>query len=460
MVRSLPKRNNPLVLPDQSPSCKLKLHHSIFRILGSKIALDASTRRRYEELLALRRLGKTNLAVKPTQIGTSNATKPENLGPFEYAHLRAKLPKDLKGSEIFASHAPQQHPETYFLMRRSKDGYVSATGMFKIAFPWAKLEEEKAEREYLKTREGTSEDEIAGNIWVSPLLALELAKEYQMYDWVRALLDPTEIPQTPKKQITPPPKFELPPIEAPTQLSAPSQRTRRGRSASPSKRATLSPRKPRKTRAAKEASVEEASAASASLQNALDMTASNADAGSANGTVESSVEEHVEEKVVTVTGDTTKPASRKKVAAIPEENEVGEEKVKVDVKTTADTVDDVRTTQTTISVEMPVSLPEAPSAEDTEKMIAKAKEMVAEAIKVQTTEGEQPEASSPKGAKKRKTDMLSEDEEDEETRAASALRAKRAKVLEEKLKRERVRNRALVGVTAVFALAASIPYFF
>jgi hypothetical protein len=327
--------------------------------------------------------------------------------------------------------------------------------MFKIAFPWAKLEEEKAEREYLKTREGTSEDEIAGNIWVSPLLALELAKEYQMYDWVRALLDPAEIPQTPKKQITPPPKFELPPIEAPTQLSAPSQRTRRGRSASPSKRATTSPRKPRKTRAAKEASAEEASAASASLQDALDMTASTADAGSANGTVEPSVEEYVEEKVVT-----TKPTLRKRVAAIPEEDEAEEEKVKIDVKTTADTVDDVRTTQTTISVEMPVSLPEAPSAEDTEKMIAKAKEMVEEAIKVQATEGEQPEASSPKGAKKRKTDVLSEDEEDDETRAASALRAKRAKVLEEKLKRERVRNRALVGVTAVFALAASIPYFF
>ncbi|KAF7158245.1 hypothetical protein CNMCM5623_003014 [Aspergillus felis] len=424
MVRSLPKRNNPFVLPDQSPSWRTD-----------------------EELLALRRLGKTNLAVKPTQIGTSNATKPENLGPFEYAHLRAKLPKDLKGSEIFASHAPQQHPETYFLMRRSKDGFVSATGMFKIAFPWAKLEEEKAEREYLKTREGTSEDEIAGNIWVSPLLALELAKEYQMYDWVRALLDPTEIPQTPKKQITPPPKFELPPIEAPTQLSAPSQRTRRGRSASPSKRATTSPRKPRKTRAAKEASAEEASAASASLQNALDMTASTADAGSANGTVEPSVEEYVEEK------GATKPTLRKRVAAIREEDEGEEEKVKVDIKTTADTVDDVRTTQTTISVEMPVSLPEAPSAEDTEKMIAKAKEMVEEAIKVQATEGEQPEASSPKGAKKRKTDVLSEDEEDDETRAASALRAKRAKVLEEKLKRERVRNRALVGVTAVFALA-------
>lgn len=71
-----------------------------------------------EELLARRRLGKTNLAVKPAQIGTSNATKPENLGVFEYAHLRAPLPKDLKGSEIFPSHTPAQHPETYFLMVR------------------------------------------------------------------------------------------------------------------------------------------------------------------------------------------------------------------------------------------------------------------------------------------------------------------------------------------------------
>lgn len=69
-----------------------------------------------EELLARRRLGKTNLAVKANQVGTSNATKPENLGPFEYAHLRAPLPKDLKGSGIFSSDASPQHPETYFMM--------------------------------------------------------------------------------------------------------------------------------------------------------------------------------------------------------------------------------------------------------------------------------------------------------------------------------------------------------
>ncbi|KAL4887565.1 transcription regulator HTH, apses-type DNA-binding domain-containing protein [Aspergillus karnatakaensis] len=426
MVRTLPKKNNPLVLADAAPV--------------------------YEELLTRRRLGKTNLAVKPTQVGTSNATKPENLGPFEYAHLRAPLPKDLKGSEIFPSHSPQQHPETYFLMRRSKDGYVSATGMFKIAFPWAKLDEERSEREYLKTRDETSEDEIAGNVWISPVLALELASEYKMYDWVRALLDPADIVQSPssaKKQITPPPKFDLPSIRAPEALQ-PASRSRSLRSASPSKKAGT-PRKPRQTRAQKEASAAATSAANATLQSALDDTVSNAD-GEVNGDVLPSVEEtkeELEEEVTTVVETKATPQSRKRI-----QRDDLEDLVKVDIKSTAAEGEDVQTAQTTISVEMPVSLPVAPSAEETQAMIAKAKEMVQEAVKLQ----EEP-AESSAAAKKRKTEEaeLSDEEEDEE---AKTLRTKRAKVLEEKLKRERVRNRALVGVTAAFALAASIPYFF
>ena len=40
--------------------------------------------------------------------------------------------------------------------------------MFKIAFPWAKLDEERAERDYIKSRKEASEDEIAGNVWISP----------------------------------------------------------------------------------------------------------------------------------------------------------------------------------------------------------------------------------------------------------------------------------------------------
>ncbi|KAL3495280.1 transcription regulator HTH, apses-type DNA-binding domain-containing protein [Aspergillus germanicus] len=426
MVRSLPKKNNPHVLPDAAPA--------------------------YEELLTRRRLGKTNLSVKPTQIGTSNATKPENLGPFEYAHLRAPLPKDLKGSEIFPSHSPQQHPETYFLMRRSKDGFVSATGMFKIAFPWAKLDEERSEREYLKTREETSEDEIAGNVWISPVLALELAAEYKMYDWVRALLDPADIIQSPssaKKHITPPPRFDLPPIQAPEAL-APTSRGRSRRSASPSKKAGT-PRKPRQTRAQKEASAAATSAANATLQSALDDTVSNAD-GEVNGDVLPSVEEEKEEVEVEVASikETKSTPRARKFAAKQEDSD---EKVKINIKSNDTEGSGVQTAQTTISVEMPIALPEAPSAAETQEMIAKAKEMVKEAVKLQQEPAE-PSAA----AKKRKTEEAElSDEEDEETKT---LRTKRAKVLEEKLKRERVRNRALVGVTAVFALAASIPYFF
>ncbi|KAL3464278.1 transcription regulator HTH, apses-type DNA-binding domain-containing protein [Aspergillus heterothallicus] len=424
MVRSLPKKNNPHVLPDAAPA--------------------------YEELLTRRRLGKTNLSVKPTQVGTSNATKPENLGPFEYAHLRAPLPKDLKGSEIFPSHSPQQHPETYFLMRRSKDGYVSATGMFKIAFPWAKLDEERSEREYLKARDETSEDEIAGNVWISPVLALELAAEYKMYDWVRALLDPADIIQSPssaKKHITPPPRFDLPPIQAPEVL-APTSR-RRGRSASPSKKIS-SPRKPRQTRAQKEASAAATSAANATLQNALDDTVSNAD-GEVNGDVLPSVEEEKEEIEVTTVTETKATPKLKKAAAKPEDLD---EKVKIDIKSDVAEDSGVQTTQTTFSVEMPIPISGVPTAEETQAMIAKAKEMVKEAVQAQEVSVE-----SSTAAKKRKTEEadLSDDEEDEE---AKTLRTKRAKVLEEKLKRERVRNRALVGVTAAFALAASIPYFF
>ncbi|KAJ5547155.1 hypothetical protein N7494_004740 [Penicillium frequentans] len=186
MSRSLPKKNNPLILADAAPA--------------------------YGNLVTRRRLGRVFLSVKPEQVDNCNASKPENLGVFEYAYLESPLPQDLKGSEI---HSLAQSSGRYYLMRRRKDNFISATGMFRIAFPWAKAREEGNEREYLKSQRYTSPNNVAGNIWISPTFALELAKEYNMYDWVRALLDPVDIVQSRgslKKHghITPPPKFELP----------------------------------------------------------------------------------------------------------------------------------------------------------------------------------------------------------------------------------------------------------
>jgi hypothetical protein len=78
-----------------------------------------------DEVLVERRcLGQTELKVKPGQVGTSNATKPENLGMLDYAHLRVPLPKDLSGSGIFLRGANRKYPEAYFLMVSEESGRV------------------------------------------------------------------------------------------------------------------------------------------------------------------------------------------------------------------------------------------------------------------------------------------------------------------------------------------------
>ncbi|KAJ5802126.1 uncharacterized protein N7503_004576 [Penicillium pulvis] len=248
MSRSLPKKNNPLILADVAPACKF---HLAARAVSHKVSLIhylIPTKPCLtclllpfvfvdEDLVTRRCLMRTCLSVEPELIGTNNATKPENLGYFEYAYLTSPLPGDLNGSEI---HSSSQSSARYFLIRRSKDGFISATSMFKIAFPWAKAREERDERRYLISQRHTSPNHVAGNIWICPTFALELAKEYNMYNWVRALLDPVDIVgrRSPKrhKNITPPPKFELP-VDGPSE----SQRSCSCQSAvSPSKDSTSS----------------------------------------------------------------------------------------------------------------------------------------------------------------------------------------------------------------------------
>lgn len=307
-----------------------------------------------------------------------------------------------------------------------------------------------------------------------------------MYDWVRALLDSTDIVQSPssaKKQITPPPKFEMPSDESST-----SQRGRSRRSVSPSKKST-SPRKSRTARSTKDVpATPSTTAANDSLQKALEVTASTAELS--NGVIET-----VEETEVKTSGSPekkTKGRKSKKALAeaeaaaaeaaaeaeqkdVKEEEEVILEKVKdgskeekkadkkkkkdtkgkeaqLEVTASTEAAEDAKTTQTTVSLDVPL-LSEVPSAAETEEMIAKAKEMVEDAIKTQQTEGASAPSSSAKATKKRKP----VEEDDEETSAESAQRAKKARVLEDKLKRERVRNRALFGVSAAFALAYVPP---
>lgn len=260
-----------------------------------------------------------------------------------------------------------------------------------------------------------------------------------MYNWVRALLDPSDIVQSPattKKQISPPPKYDQfpgKPILPPPSVSKASK-SRSTRSASPSKIASPAKRagsvpttKKRQSRASKDANLAHANAASAALQSALDDAASTVEQESING-----------------------------------------ETVKVEIDSTVDVNGETETTRTNVSVEMPAGSSELPLPEDAEKMLQTAKKMVEEARALEAE-------TSSRVTRKRKVDEVEPEELDADLPAQPA---KKAKVLEEKLKREKVRNRALVGVTATLAIAyvtskqpliwcnlltvcsAAIPYFF
>lgn len=195
---------------------------------------------------------------------------------------------------------------------------------------------------------------------------------------------------------------------------------------SPSKK-IATPRRPRQTKAQKEAAAASTSAANAALHDALASAADAADA------VEPKLEDVKEEAEET-------------------------DKVKVTVDSTVDVNGDgVETTHTNVSVEMPVGLPELPLPEDTEAMIAKAKEMVEEANKLQSEQVDSTEVAAPSKKSKRKADEITKDEEaDANGNIDGELPeqpAKKAKVLESRLKREKVRNRATFGIAATLAIA-------
>lgn len=353
------------------------------------------------------------------------------LGVFDYAHLRAPLPKGIV-SGIFKS-----SPNSYFLMRRSHDGYVSATGMFKATFPYAEASEEETERRYIKSLESTSPEETAGNVWISPEHALKLAEEYKVVPWIQALLDPAPIAvssqsDSPPKKISAPPKFDLAKsalqIAPPTPTSLPrSMRTRR--SASPTKLPAPRPVKTPRKRKAKSESVD--------LPNPPALATVTTAKAEINGVIE---EDRIAEAVTETSVVESEPAV---VLEAKEE----EQKVKVSVEQDIKIDDEGHEVKhTAVALELPLASTEPPTAEETARMIAEAKKMVEAANQPQ----EDAEETATAKSKRKAEDITAVDEVSKEE--GEAERSNKRTKPNVQLKKERVRNRALVGLSATVAL--------
>lgn len=400
------------------------------------------------DLVSKRRLGQTQLTAKMVTGVPSGKLDPRTLGVFDYAHLRAPLPKGIV-SGIFKS-----SPNSYFLMRRSHDGFVSATGLFKATYPYALAEEEEAERKFVKSLPTTSPDETAGNIWIPAEEALILAEEYGVKEWIKALLDPADIlPSTsnsdsPEKKISAPPKFVFR-ASTPTTLIPPTpssaRSTRARRSASPSKAASKRvPASPRKRSARLTASQNESEPSSSSRKPSL--TPGDIPVLVPGGPLKAEDVKH-------------EPAEADTLSQLETVEEEPRIKVNIheDIKTDGDGTE-VKYTQ--FEMEVPSAVGEVDiHAQDGQRMLKEAREMV-EAARAAETLSSAP--ASKKSTKLKRTadefeldySQSAEIGQAESLEIARQPRRKRAKTAIE-AKKSKVKTRAVWGISLTLLVGAA-----
>ncbi|KAL8966476.1 MAG: hypothetical protein Q9183_003358 [Haloplaca sp. 2 TL-2023] len=230
--------------------------------------------------------------------------------------------------------------------------------------------------------------------------------------WIQALLDPTEVAKGSEnvaKAISPPPKYVFtaneethfpPPV---LRAGTPSRsRGRPPRNGSPAKSDKAgSPRK-KQTKAAKAENAENARAAAAALQESLHQDMNATSASTADG-----------------------------------------ENVKLELDETTQVNGDVETTTTNVKVDLPGGMAaDVPPQDKIQEMMREARAAVEEAREL---DGEASNTS-----KKRKAEELDEDSDEEAD--AQLQPAKKARLAEQELKKERVKNRALGGLAFVLAV--------
>lgn len=268
---------------------------------------------------------------------------------------------------------------------------------------------------------------------------------YGMRVWIEALLDNEAVVPSDhrKRNITPPPPYFKPAESDAGSVSSSTAppaaaRRRSTRSASPSKR--LGTSTPRKTRASK------------AKDSPLKKEA-------APATITEDVAEDDEEVTVTTT-ETTTLTTTETIPVLTNGNVPSssaslttpvksDPTIRVEVDEEIETNGDVEVRTTHVRVELPTE-GEIFTPENTEDMIAKAREMVAEAYKTDST------SNALVFGKKRKAEDIATaddgDEEEEDVEDVDSRHVKKSRTMAEELKRERVKNKALIGLSTVLAI--------
>jgi ElaB/YqjD/DUF883 family membrane-anchored ribosome-binding protein len=128
------------------------------------------------------------------------------------------------------------------------------------------------------------------------------------------------------------------------------------------------------------------------------------------------------------------------------------ETVRIEVQETVEQDGEIETTTTNVKVDVPVSHPELPTPEDPTKLIEEAKRMVEEARELERDAAGGAAASAKKP--KRKAEELVKDDESDAPEDRPAKQAKTLYTAEQKLKKEKVTRKALVG----FGIMAAIGF--
>jgi hypothetical protein len=139
----------------------------------------------------------------------------------------------------------------------------------------------------------------------------------------------------------------------------------------------------------------------------------------------------------------------------------GSDEVKVAAQETVQKTQDAKITKTTVSVTMPAGHPDLLIPDSLEGVVEKAKEMVEEANKHDAAKAAAvasastaPTKATGAGKKRKASSSLTKDGEDAEGSEKKEAAKRQKTGLEEQLVTERVRSRALLGLTATLAIGS------